>query len=239
MRSFLAPLLSFLKILFGFSNDGSLQIAGKQEGGDSSFFEEVWSEREEKVYKSFFTNMPENIYTPQDPSQVAVGGGLLVLSCAGVFEIPPSEGKEYWTYITSGLSNPFGDKPEETSGFGCELLIRVPEQSLWAIHLLFNLMGYVLESKKPFGQGHRIPLNSPIVAGSDSALNTVLFWPPEGLPHNFQLKSGEVELLEVMGITEDEYQYAKKSSSEALYQRLKKLSCFPLTDIARNSCLRQ
>jgi hypothetical protein len=98
-------------------------------------------------------------------------------------------------------------------------------------------MGYVLESQNPFGQGHRMPLNGPILAGSESELNTVLFWPPEDLPNSFKLKSGGVQLLEVMGITEDEYQYAKKSSSEALYRELKKLPSFPLTDVTRNSSL--
>ncbi|MBA2367765.1 MAG: suppressor of fused domain protein [Candidatus Protochlamydia sp.] len=200
------------------------------------FFEEAWAEREEKVYKSFFPNMPETIITPIDPSKVAIGGEILVLSCAGVFEIPPTMDKKYWAYITSGLSNPFGDEPEETSGFGLELLIRVPEQSPWAINFLFNLMGYIFETQNPFDKGDRMPLNGPILAGSDSALNTVLFWPPEDLNNSFQLKSGSVQLLEVMGITEDEYQFAKKSSSEALYQELKKLPNFPITDVNRNTC---
>jgi hypothetical protein len=127
MPSFLEPFISFIRNLFGLSNAGSTsshaQVECEQEGEGSSFLEETWSEREERVYKSFFPNLPETIYTPQDSSKVAIGGEILVLSHAGVFEIPPTKEKKYWAYITSGLSNPFGDEPEEISGFGCELLI--------------------------------------------------------------------------------------------------------------------
>ena len=205
---------------------------------ETSLLEEAWKGREEVIYDSLFSNMPEQIYSPVDPKQVAIGGEALVLSGAGVFEVPPSDERTYWTYITSGLSNPFEDKPEEFSGFGFELLIRSPEQSFWAIHFLFNLMGYVFETGNLFGMGHRIPLNGPISKDTDSQLNTVLFWSPEGLPSSFTLKSGNFELLDIIGITEAEYQYALKNSSEDLFNLLKeKLPCFPLTDITRNSCI--
>ncbi|MCX5922164.1 MAG: suppressor of fused domain protein [Candidatus Dependentiae bacterium] len=139
---------------------------------------------------------------------------------------------------TSGLSNPFEDTPDEYSGLGFELVIRCAERSPWVFGLLFNLMGYALHSGNAFEKGHRMALNGPILQGSNSALTTVLLWPPMGMPDTFALSSGNVKLLEVIGITDDEYEYAKKNSSQDLYNHVKKMPDFPLMNIHRKSCLR-
>ena len=74
-------------------------------------FERSWAQREEQVYKSLFKNFPTGIYTPEDSTLVAMGGEILKRSHAGVFEVPPSPELPYWTYITSGLSNPLSEEP--------------------------------------------------------------------------------------------------------------------------------
>lgn len=205
---------------------------------NNSFLDKAWKEREEGIYKSIFKNIPQQIYTPQDPNKVAIGGDLLVLLSWGVFEIPPSDEKPYWMYLTSGLSNPLGEEKEELSGAGFELCIRVPEKSNWAINLFFNLMGYVIETGNFFAKGGTLPLNSPINASNPKCqLNSILFWSPVDLPNSFQLQSGKFDLIEAIGITQDEYQFAKDSSSNALFQALTKKLSNPLTDTMRSSCL--
>lgn len=225
---------NYVKKLIGIGNEDA---TNPLENEESDLLEDAWEEREDIVYKKLFKDIPDSVYSPEDPSDVVIGGDLLMLACWGVYEIPPSEDRDYWVYLTTGLSNPLEDTVEEISGFGCELMIRLPKKSPWAINLLFNLMGYVLTTEKPFEQGHRMPLNSPIQAGSDTALNTILFWAPEDMQGSLELKSGEFQLLDLIGITEDEFQFAKANSSEALISKLKQLPNFPVTDVERSSCL--
>lgn len=194
-----------------------------------------WLEREEKVYKSFFPNMPDQIITPVDPAKVSIGGMPLVLSCAGVFEIPSSPECPYWSYVTSGLSNPEGDDPEAVSGYGIELLMQLPERSIWAVNLIFNLMGYVMETGKVFASGRRIPCNGPIAVDLPCNLTTLLFWPPQSLSSEFQLESGMVSLLQIHGITDEEYKFCVDHSSADFYNLLEKLPNFPAIDITRHS----
>lgn len=237
-------LIQSIKKMFGFSSKEEEQIdlhdlINELKEENSEFLVKAWEQREQEVYPSLFKNMPEDIFTPQTVDEVPMGGVELMLSCAGVFEIPPTEDRRYWVYLTSGLSNPFGDEKEEISGYGFELMLRTPEQSAWAISLLYNLMGYVLGTGQGFGPGHRMPLNSPMNASSTTALTTVLFWPPEDLKATFTLISGQAELLELHGITEEEYEYAKANSSEALYQKLTTLMNFPVVDLERGSCIKK
>jgi hypothetical protein len=245
MKRFLTWFFSLFSALFGFLHSKkaievkpSYSTKENTETANRDLLTEVWEEREEVVYKSFFENMPEQIYKPIDPQKVAVGGVKLLLSCAGVFEIAPTEHKKYWTYITSGLSNPVDSMVREISGFGFELILRTSERSVWAVNQLFNLMGYVLETKRTFAKGHRMPLNAPLNSSdSQCVLKTLLFWPPHDISSEFQLKSGKVQLLEVIGITDAEYLFAKTHSSQDLYNQLQKLPSFPITQLRRSACL--
>jgi len=194
---------------------------------ENFLLEEAWTEREDVLYPSLFSNMTKEICVLESPEGQ---DDPLYWKCAGVFEIPPTSERNYWTYITSGMSNPFDNRPEEYSGYGFEFHMRVPEKSSEVMRILMNLMRYVLQTGNIFDAGHRVPLNS----GSDTPLQALLFTDPYGLPHTLQLKSGKIQLLEVIGITKEEYEYAKNNSSEQLYQNLKKLPNFPMEYIARN-----
>jgi hypothetical protein len=201
-------------------------------------FERAWKEREETVYTSLFNQLPSGIFSPQHPDDVAIGGSQLIASCAGVFEIPPTSQKPYWTYLSSGLSNPLEETPQAFSGYGIELMIQLENQSDWPIHLMFNLMGYIFETGNFFQSGHRMPCNGPMCADDPNCqLTTLLFWEPADLPATFTLESGEVELLDIQGITDAEYEFAQHQGSAALYDLLKKLPGFPTIDIHRLSIM--
>ncbi|NOV29561.1 suppressor of fused domain protein [Methylomonas sp. ZR1] len=62
----------------------------------------------------------------------------------------------------------------------------------------------------PLYYGHRVPLNL-----SDS-INTMMFTQPSNFPGGFSIKSGRVDLLQVVGITSAELEFAKKASSDEL-----------------------
>jgi suppressor of fused len=66
-----------------------------------------------------------------------------------------------------------------------------------------NLGRYVFDSGNWFDAGHTMPLDSPIRAGEDTAIRSVLFaydpeLPPIETPH------GRVAFLQLVGLTEDE-----------------------------------
>lgn len=202
---------------------------------------QAWEEREEKVYKSIFKNFPKEIITPEDPSKVVVGGVNLVHSCAGVYMIEPTENLPYWTYITSGLSNPFDEltgNDESISGYGIELVLQTLKKEYWPVNLLFNLMGYILETGKVLSWWHSMPCNGPIKA-DDSTCNitTILCVHPQHLPRTFELVTGGVDLIQIYGITDNEYSYCKINSSYNLINKLKKLPEYPAIVTTRSSII--
>ncbi|MBL0318411.1 MAG: suppressor of fused domain protein [Alphaproteobacteria bacterium] len=197
--------------------------------------ERIWTEREKKIYTGLFDNFPEQIHTPASADAVAIGGSELLFSCAGVFEIPPSSKEKYWTYLTSGLSN--ASEAGEVSGYGIELLLQLPEQAAWPVHLLFNLMGYIMHTGNVFSEGHRIPTGPIRSDDKECHLNTLLFWSPISLPPSFQLESGTVDILQIHAITSEEYAYSKEHSSYEIYDILQKLPYFPAIDIKRKSSI--
>lgn len=82
-----------------------------------------------------------------------------------------------------------------------------------------------------------IPLRSSIKPGFDSAIRNILFCPPVGYPDAFKLESGEVEFMALVGITDDEVQYARENDGEKLVELLARAGAFPVTDPARKSVI--
>src|SRR4051812_47299798 len=92
-----------------------------------TWFEAIWAHREEHLYPALFGPTGPGIY----PIPAATFHGL---GCAepdprflthGVFECPPTPARPHWLYVTSGMSNPWGDdpatlRPDAPSGLGCE-----------------------------------------------------------------------------------------------------------------------
>ncbi len=110
----------------------SIAAAASQE---SSWLEEIWADREERLYPAMFGPMRgifpipparfERFDAPADPRWLTIG----------VFECAPTATRSSWLYVTSGLSNPWGDEadPNEPTGYGCEFAIETARQGDWAI----------------------------------------------------------------------------------------------------------
>src|SRR5689334_15640622 len=134
------------------------------------WFENVWAHREENVYPRLFGPMGRGIFTlnadmfvdifkqdSYDPRWLHYG----------VFEFPPTQHRDSWLYVTSGMSNAWEAKqpdPDGPSGFGCEYVFETTEQADWPILRLQHLMAFQIllvhnryANRKPMVRHDRVP----------------------------------------------------------------------------------
>lgn len=221
--------LGFMKKLFK-KDSNSIEIKLSAEEAYEFLVTGIREEREEKVYQEFFPNKPNKIMTRKvDPT----------FNHWGVFEIPPSDKMPYWTYITSGMSNPRIDidEQEDVSGYGFELVMHSQEKSPEIFLILFDLMDIVVEENLTLGNGHTIKSTKSnfLAMFPESSIEALLFSYPTNLPKSFHLISGKVELLHVDGITQDEYEAVKGKSKDKLITFLRKQPHYPCFDPYRKS----
>lgn len=189
-----------------------------------SFLEDSWTEREEKRYKEIFGDIGKVIFPLSYEIFDRMNAKTIDprwLTC-GVFKSPPTDSRSTWAYVTSGMSNPWdSEKEEEYSGFGVEFLMETENEEIWAIEVLQTLMAYnlLLETGQvgdfpPLYYGDRVLLNL------SESIKTMLFTKPFNFPSNFYIKSGRVDLLQVVGITQSELEVAKQTSSDYIREKL-------------------
>ena len=111
---------------------------------DSAFaewFEGVWGDREDRVYKSLFGDLGAGGSTAGDSVFQRFGKEPHPgWRNHGVFACPPHGQRTTWAYVTSGLSNPWnldqpGKDPSGFSGVGFELLLESPVAADYAVPL--------------------------------------------------------------------------------------------------------
>jgi hypothetical protein len=209
------------------------------------WFQNAWTVREEQFYQSFFGPNSGGIY-PLDHhvfAGFAKGDVDPRWLTHGVIKFPPTTTRRSWLYATSGLSNAWDDEepnPDGWSGLGCELIIEASADFDWALSLLRRLLAFQIllgwgryEGKEPLVIGDRIPLRNSI-DGEQSPLTWCLVAPPVGYPAKFQLPSGNVEFLHLVGVTEVEAQFAKENGYEELLRRISPVG-YPVTNPARGN----
>jgi hypothetical protein len=150
-------------------------------------------------------------------------------------------------YVTSGFSNPWEQEPSDYgssqfSGFGSELVLEVPSQSDWAVQALMQLLAYDillahgrLGEFGPLSFGARVPLGGPINKDDSSKIRFVAIGRATHYDPTFELDSGQVDLLQVVGITASERDWAKQHGTEKLLAILAELGAFPVTDPSREA----
>ena len=213
------------------------------------WFERIWEFREETLYRQWFGDTGPGIYCLSADlfAKLGVRNPDPRWLHHGVFACPPAGARPHWAYVTSGLSNPWGQEPgsidpRQYSGLGLELLILTPQKADWAIGTLSWLSAVILlvacgKIRGPLPElGDRIPLGTPIHPTSAIA-QFVLAAPPEPLPGQFQLESGLVDLMLCLGISDAETRFAKANSSDELLEKLRAAGGYPLTDADRRSIL--
>jgi len=214
------------------------------------WFQDVWSQREDVIYRRLFGDIGNTIHTIPAVLFERLGQKQIDQRWLthGVFESPPQPHRNSWLYVTSALSNPWGEdpatlKPDQPSGLGLELLLETPRQEKWAIQVLHWLMAVQILAAGGFIQGDivepgmRVPLHTSIDPHSDSAIRHLLITLPDAFPPAFDLPSGKVALLLCVGATDGENAYARDHGSAKLEELLKERAIFPLTDSQRASCI--
>ena len=253
--TFFSKLLGKTKMAPSASNSGEELVPAAMPTTESvvvSSLEEVWAYREETLYRKLFGESGQRIY-PLDfelfekvfPGQ-AIDPRWLHL---GVFEFQPTASRKSWVYVTSGASTPWEVEPADYdsdgySWLGVEFVLETVEQAEWAIHVLRRLLAYhVLVCHGRFGDiqpldyGHRVPAGGPIDWSDDSKLTFLAIAKPTHYDASAQLDSGRFDFLHVVGITEQERDYAKSISTAELIEKMKVSGAFPITLPKRDSIL--
>lgn len=210
-----------------------------------SSLEEVWAYREERLYPQLFGTSRRGIFPlpleifKNTFDQTDVDPRWLHL---GVFEFAPTDSRKSWLYVTSGGSTPWEDEPseydpDEYSWLGVEFVIEINEQAEWPIRALQRLLAYhVLICHERYGEtppldyGARLPAGGSIDGGKISLLRFFAIAEPIHYPAEGQLASGKFDFLHVVGITEEERDFAKKTSTKKLVAKLTKQGAYPVTD---------
>jgi len=211
----------------------------------SRWFSAAWAHREDVVYPELFGAPLQGIYV-MDPTlyletfaQESFDPRWLH---SGVFESAPNSAHDSWLYVSSGLSNPWEDEtpdPQGVSGLGCEFVFESSLQGAWAILRVQHLIAFQtllchgrFPGKEPLGVFDRIPLRAPLTP-EPSALRWLMLAPPVRFPSSVRLHAGTIDLLQVVGITDAEAQFARETSGQALIDVLSAAGAFPVTDPSR------
>jgi len=131
----------------------------------------------------------------------------------GVYEFNPKPKRQFWTYLTSGMSEK-GQRLSSKTEIFTELLFYSREQSLWAIELLVKLSAYPLDYNEPFAPGDTLPLAGPI--RPNSKLSSLLLLEPFLEHPSFRfmdIVGKKVEILWALPITERERELISSGNS--------------------------
>lgn len=205
-----------------------------------SFLEEAWEQREEDIFKALFKDLGEGIY-PLDSelfnnqfNYENVDPRWLHL---GVFKCPPSGDRKTWLYVTSGMSTPWeSDEPQEYSGYGTEFLFETTNECDWAINVLRSLIAFnIMLAIGHYGDKPLLEYGDRIPFEVEPNIKAMLIVEPKDFPVCFELISGKVDLMQVVGITEAELEYANSQGSDRLSELLFSVIGNYVTDTERDS----
>jgi len=168
----------------------------------------------------------------------------------GVWGVSGYRDASGWFYVTYGLTDLFDlfNKPDPSelepdavvwSGFGFELTMRVrseePTPPLWPVELLTKLGKYVYETNEVFAAGHRLNPGGQITGGKPQTRLTAIAFADDPAFPSIETRLGRVEFITAVGITGDEQDRMKASSTETVLAELRQQSPNLVTDPARTS----
>lgn len=189
-----------------------------------SLLEDAWEEREEVVYPEVFGDTGPGIYPLSNDvfEQLDAQSVDPRWLTHGVFQSPPNDTRNTWVYVTSGMSNPWeSDELQEYSGFGVEFVLETEQASTWAINVLQTLMAYnLMLASGQMGEPGLLDYGDRIPFALSEDIAAMVIAPPFQLPENIDIKSGRVDFLQIVGVTEAELTHAQETSSEALIEML-------------------
>ncbi len=153
---------------------------------------------------------------------------------------------DHWHYVSYGLTELYvkESETEEFSGYGFEFTFRLAIESgeeeetppTWPIGLMQNLARYVFQTGNVFDYGHRIPLNSPILKGSQTLLCGAMFVvdPELGIVES---PNGQYCFLQIIGTTSDELDAAEAWNTKKFIDILARENKLLVTSLHRPSIM--
>jgi hypothetical protein len=149
----------------------------------------------------------------------------------------------HWHYVSYGLSELYEKETAEAdvSGFGFELTLRVKrgseaEPPVWGVDFLQNLAGYVFDTGNVLDVNHQFATGGPIARGEDTHMTAILLARDPQLPV-ITTPFGRVDFLQIVGVTDDEYELTKDWGTEPLLGALAERDPLLVTDLHRASIL--
>ena len=190
------------------------------------------------------------LYPNQKPQHFAtlvkyMLGGKDPLDGISVYE--SKQQTDHFHIVSYGLSELYYNEKScggEFSKFGFEFTIRIKKGGdnnvNWAMNLMQNLARYVFTSGKWFEEFHVIPANGPIRLEYDTDLTALAFVLDPELG-KMQTPHGEVQFLQIVGITTQEYEAIKQAqggvlaNTQALMEKLQTTNPLLIIDLDRKS----
>ncbi|WP_292010991.1 suppressor of fused domain protein [Chryseobacterium sp.] len=195
----------------------------------------------------FIDTQLETVYPEQEPKHYILQlryilGGEEPLDGISVYESKKQQ--DHFHFVTYGLSELYYNEESldnEFSKFGFELTFRLKKNSEednihWACNLLQNIAKYVFKSGNWFEEYHLFPANGPIRLDYDTDITALSFiTDPElgtiSTPH------GEVQFLQIVGLTSAEYESLKENptlkNTQAFIVSLKQENELLITNLDR------
>ncbi len=168
--------------------------------------------------------------------------------------VPPHEGRDAYTLITSGMSQaPMKFEHAEGVDFMyAELMITLPsnwpmdenrlreERYGWPLHSLYSLARLPHAYDTWLGPGHTIPNGDPADAFSEDAhfVGVILFAPvslPEDFHSLYYTPDKEIEFLALYPLYREEMDYKLRRGADALVKRLAQNNVSDIVDLKRKN----
>ncbi len=186
------------------------------------------------------------IYGEQEPMHVGTVikymlGGPDPIDGVSVYR--SEKGGPHWHYVTFGFSELYekeSDDPEY-SGFGFELTMRLNRAGedappMWPVSLMQNLARYVFSSGQAFAAGHYLDCNGPVCLDAETKLQALIFVEDSELK-SIDTPHGKVNFLQMVAITADELNAAKRWNTVGFSRLLEERYPFLIVDLARESIM--
>ena len=192
-----------------------------------SLLELAWEERETTIYPRIFGKLNSNICVLDFEIFKNTFGREEVDPTwlhAGVLVSPSSDKRNSWVYTTSGMSNPWGsEEKQEYSGLGIELFVETDNEMPDAVQLLLNLMAFnILLSVGHYGDKPMLEYGDRVPTEIKPNITHVVLAEPKDYNSSIELVSGRVDLMQVVGLVQPEFEFAKEHSSLEIIEKIHK-----------------
>lgn len=192
---------------------------------DEKMMDRTWQARDalyRQLFGSHLFNLPKKYAPPQIEIQevrtsadiAAILGTTISETDITIMVYEPNEQRDYWMYVTSGLSNPwFGSEDGEVAGFGHELVLKTKTPGRWQFRLLRRLASYVLTYSGTLQPGVMLEFDMPLFQNDKSRLDGIMIWyVDEAQDCVYDLPAGRFGLFLVLGIMSDEADFVRSFS---------------------------